>query len=110
VSQAQPPQVPDTPRVTVESLITSGAISPDSWLPVLGADDMYQISYGDRLLYAAGIPSEMFASKGAYSVVTAGDFERARALVMADPKSRPYVVTDAQLRAWVERRATSGLK
>lgn len=110
VPQAQAPQAPGAPRVTADSLVASGAITPTSWLPVLGADDLHQISSGDRLLYAAGIASEMFASKGAYSVVAARDFERARALLWADPTSRPYVVTDDQLRAWVERRAKSGLK
>ena len=49
----------------------------------------------------------MFASKGAYSVVAARDFNRARSLLLSDPKARPYVATDAQVLVWVERRKAS---
>lgn len=88
-------------------LLSEKSISPDDWLPVLGADGYEEIGYGDRLLYEAGIGSEMFASKGAYSVVAARDFNRARSLLLSDSKARPYVATDAQVLAWVERRKAS---
>jgi hypothetical protein len=109
--------VPHLPRPSpsgdgsvLAALLSKGSITLDSWLPVLGADEYEQIGHGDRLLHDAGIPSEMFASKGAYSVVLARDFERARLLVASDERSRPFVVTDEQLLAWVDRRSSLGLR
>lgn len=110
VNPAAQPQRPPESGSLVATLLARGVITMDSWLPILGADGMEEISHGDHLLYAAGIPSEMFASKGAYSVVTARDFERARSLVTADVKSRPFVVTDKQLLEWVDRRAKLGIR
>lgn len=91
----------------VPRLLAEKSITPDAWLPVLGADGYHDIGYGDRLLHDAGIPSEMFASRGAYSVVAASDFNRARSLLLSDPKSRTFVATDVQLLAWLKRREAS---
>jgi len=87
----------------VPSLIENGSITADTWLPVLGGDSYKNIARGSEIIDRAGIASEMFASKGAYTVVAASDFARARELVLADRESRPYVATDEQVLAWVKR-------
>lgn len=110
VNSREPTRRTAASKSIVGDLLSRGAITLDSWLPVLGGDGYQEIAYGDHLLYAAGIASEMFAGKGAYSVVAARDFDRARSLVAADAKSRPFVVTDKQVLEWVDRRAKSGLR
>ena len=72
-------------------------------VPVLGGDSVEDVIRGYELLIEAGVPGHAFGSKGWYVVVREEDVLRARAILGSDEVARKFLMTDEEVRRYIER-------
>ena len=77
-------------------------------IPVLGGDSAEDVVPGYEILLDAGIPGHAFGSRGWYVVVREEDAPRARSLLEKDESARKFLMTEDEVRKYVERNGYGG--